>query len=147
VISPVEPVQPVEPVPAESDAARVARRYPPRRAPRWLWIPLAATLGALLVLWTVWAGWHGANPPVAAKVVGFRVVSDTQIDVQVTVQRADVTSRVSCQVKALAITYDTVGQLPFTWEPTGEELQTRWMTVRTFKKAVTAEMDYCRVVP
>lgn len=129
----------------EADAARIARRYPQQRFARRLWIPLAATLGAVLLVWTVWAGWHGANPAVAAQVVGFRVVSDTQIDVQVTVQRADVTSRVSCQVKALAISYDTVGQLPFVWEPTGEELQTQWVTVRTFKKAVTAEIDYCRL--
>nr|NLI51489.1 DUF4307 domain-containing protein [Propionibacterium sp.] len=132
---------------SEQDAARIARRYPRRRTPSWLWIPLAVTFGALLVWWTVWAGWHGANPPVAAKVVGFKVVSDTQIDVQVTVQRADPSSRVACQVKALAISYETVGQLPFTWEPTGAELQTQWVTVRTFKRAVTGEIDYCRVVP
>ncbi len=133
--------------PVESDAARIARRYPPRRVPRRLWVPLAAMGGALLALWTVWAGVYGANPAVAAHVAGFRVVSDTQIDVQVTVQRADVASRVTCQVKALAITYDTVGQLPFTWEPTGEPLQTQWVSVRTFKRAVTGEIDYCRIVP
>ena len=130
---------------AESDAARIARRYPKTGTPRWLWIPLAAALGTLLLLWTAWAGWDAANPPVAGKVVGFKVVSDTQIDVQVTVQRADVTDRVQCQVRAKAISYDTVGQLPFTWEPTGSELQTAWVSVRTFKPAVTATLDYCKV--
>ena len=65
--------------------------------------------------------------------------------VQVTVQRADVTDRVQCQVRAKAISYDTVGQLPFTWEPTGSELQTAWVSVRTFKPAVTATLDYCKV--
>ncbi len=132
--------------PIDADAERISRRYPRRGTPRWLWIPFAAALGALLLVWTVWAGWHGAHPDVAGKVVGFKVISDTQIDVQVTVQRADVASRVQCQVKAMAISYDTVGELPFTWEPTGEELQTQWVSVRTFKRAVSADLDYCRVV-
>ena len=48
-------------------------------------------------------------------------------------------------MKALAISYDTVGELPFTWEPTGEELQTGWVTIRTFKRAVTADLEWCRV--
>ncbi len=130
----------------ETDAARIARRYPPRRAPRWLWIPIAAILGGLLLGWTVWAGVHGATPPVAARIAGFKVISDTQIDVQVTVQRRDRASRVECQVKALAVSYDTVGQLPFTWEPNGEELQTDWVHVRTFKRATAADIDYCKVV-
>jgi len=131
---------------SDADAARIARRYPPSRTPRWLWIPVAAVAGALLLTWTVWSGWHHANPDAVAHVVSFKVVSDTQIDVQITVQRADVHSRVQCQVKAEAISYDTVGELPFTWEPNGEELQTQWVSVRTFKKAVTAELDYCKVV-
>lgn len=129
----------------ESDAERIALRYPKSRTPAWLWVPFAAAFGGLLILWTVWAGWHGAHPDVAAKVTSYKVVSDTQIDVQVTVQRADLASRVTCQVKAQAVSYDTVGQLPFTWDSNGAELQTEWVTVRTFKRAVTATIDYCRV--
>lgn len=132
---------------ASSDAERIARRYPVRRTPRWLWIPLAALLAALGGTWLVWAAWYGSHPAAIGHVAGFRIVSDSQIDVQVTVQRANVRDRVQCQVKATAVSYDTVGQLPFTWEPNGEELQTGWVSVRTFKPATTAEMDYCRVVP
>lgn len=129
----------------ESDAARIARRYPKRSTPRWLKFTVVAAFGAVLVTWSVWAGWKFANPDVAGQIAGYRVVSDTQIDAQVTVQRSDVNSRVQCQVKALAISYDTVGELPFTWEPTGEELQTGWVTIRTFKRAVTADLEWCRV--
>ena len=130
-----------------SDAERLARRYPPKRTPRWLWIPLAVVLGALLLLWIGWAGWRGAHPEVVGKVVGFKVVSDTRIDVQITVQRdpAHVARSVDCQVSAQAISYDTVGQLPFTWASDGQELQTDWVTVRTFKRAVSAKVDSCRV--
>ncbi len=129
----------------DADAARIARRYPSRRAPRLWWVSLAVLLSALLLLWTVWAGWHYANPAVSGKVIGFRVISDTQIDAQVTVQRANVNSTVTCQLKATAVSYDTVGELPFTWEPNGEELQTGWVSVRTFKRAVTAEVEWCRI--
>jgi len=130
-----------------TDAERLARRYPPKRTPRWLWIPLAAALGAVLLLWTGWAGWHAAHPDVAAQVVGFKVVSDTQIDVQVTVQRdhQHLDRAVDCEVSAQAISYDTVGQLPFTWASGGAELQTDWVSVRTFKRAVSAKVDYCRI--
>lgn len=131
---------------AETDAERIARRYPKDQPRRAWWIPVASGLGALLLVWTVWAGWDAAHPDVVAQVAGFKVISDTQIDVQVTVQRGDVNSRVACQVKALAISYDTVGQLPFTWEPNGKELQTQWVSVRTFKRAVTGDIDWCKVV-
>lgn len=130
----------------ETDAERIARRYPPSRTPRWLWIPVAVVFGAVLLTWTIWAGLHGANPDAVAHVAKFNVVSDTQIDVEVTVQRRDVRSRVECQVKAIAVSYDTVGQLPFTWEPNGQELQSDWVHVRTFKRATTADIDYCKVV-
>ena len=132
--------------PIDADAERISRRYPRRGTPRWLWIPLAAALGAVLLLWTGWAGWHAAHPDVAAQVVGFTVVSDTQIDALVTVQRTDVNSTVECTATALAVTYETVGQLPFTWQPTGKELQTEWVSIRTFKRPVTAQVGQCRVV-
>ncbi len=131
---------------ADADAARIARRYPPARTPRWLWLPVAIVAGSLLVVWTVWSGLHHANPPAVAHIVSFKVVSDTQIDALVTVQRTDVRSRVECQASSQAISYDTVGQLPFTWEPNGEELQTDWISVKTFKKPVTVQIDWCKVV-
>lgn len=106
---------------------------------------MAAALGAVLLVWAVWAGWRYANPDVVAKVVKFKVVSDTRIDAEVTVQRSDVTTRVTCQVSAQAISYDTVGQLPFTWESNGQELQTQWVTIKTFKTPVTAVVDWCKV--
>ena len=131
---------------SNSDADRIARRYPRSTAPRWLWIPIACVLGAVLLIWTIWAGVKGANPPVAARIVSFNVVSDTQIDALITVQRTDVNSTVECTATAQAVTYETVGQLPFTWQPTGKELQTEWVSIRTFKRPVTAQVGQCRIV-
>lgn len=129
-----------------TDSQRIARRYPAARTPKRLWIPAALGIGVPLLAWTIWAGVEGATPDVAAQVHSFKVVSDTRIDVNVTVQREDPNSTVSCTVAAQAVTYDTVGELPFTWTPTGQTLQTQWVSVKTFKEATSAQVKDCHVV-
>lgn len=129
-----------------TDAQRLERRYPAARTPKRLWIPAALSIGLPLLAWTIWAGVNGATPDVVAQVHSFKVVSDTQIDVNVTVQRDDPNTTVSCTVSAQAVTYDTVGERPFTWTPTGQSLQTQWVSVKTFKQATSAQVKDCRVV-
>ncbi len=131
-------------VPAsETDAERIARRYPPPRAPRWLWIPIAAVLGGVGSVWLIWSGVHGANPPVSGKVVAFEVVSDTETKVRFTVQRPKPEVPATCTVIVQAITYDTVGELPVAIPPGTEELTKFEVTVRTFKRATSASLQGC----
>ncbi len=125
-----------------SDADRIARRYPPRR--RGAWIPVAAVLAIIGIPWMVWAGLHAANPDVTGKVVAFDVVSDTRIDVTVTIQRPDPARAATCTVVTKAVTYDTVGELPFEVAPGTQELTTQVVSVRTFKRATSAELTDCR---
>ncbi|WP_157754778.1 DUF4307 domain-containing protein [Nigerium massiliense] len=127
----------------ETDAERIARRYPPRRGRRW-WVVAAVVLAAVLGSWLVWTATHHANPPVAGHVAAFDVVSDTQIDVTVTVQRTDPAQPARCEVTTQAVTYDTVGQLPFDVPPGTERLTTVKVSVNTFKRATTADVAYCR---
>lgn len=127
----------------ETDAARIARRYPPRRTPSWAWIPLAAALAAVGLSWLVWTAWIGANPPVSARISSFQVTSDTSVSAVVTVQRPDPTLRVRCTVVAKAVSYETVGQLPLELAASDTTLLDVPVTLRTFKRATTVDLDGC----
>lgn len=130
-------------VSTETDAARIARRYPPGRTPRWAWIPLAAVLAAIGLTWLLWSALIGANPPVSARISAYEVTSDTSVSAIVTVQRPDPTVPVRCTVVAKAVTYETVGQLPVEVAASDAELVDVPVTLRTFKRATTVDLDGC----
>lgn len=126
-------------------AARLARRYPPKRANRW-WIPLALLLAVAGVIWLVWAGGYGATGLVTARVDAFSVRSDTQIDVTVTVERPDPAKAAECLLYAQAVSYDRVGETRVHIEPGGSALTTLTIELRTFKRATSASIEACRTM-
>lgn len=127
----------------ETDAARIARRYPPRRTPRWAWIPLAVALAAIGLTWLVWSALIAANPAVSARISSFDVTSDTTVSAVLTVQRPDPAVRVRCTVIAKAVSYETVGQLPVEVAASDRGLVDVPVTLRTFKRATTVDLDGC----
>lgn len=131
----------------ESDAARIARRYPPRRTPRWAWIPLAVAVAVVGGVWLLWSALYGANPPVSARISSFHVTSDTTVDAVLTVQRPDPAVRARCTVVAKAVSYETVGQLLVQVEASDQGLQDIPVTLRTFKRATTVDLDGCVPLP
>ena len=124
-------------------AARLARRYPPARTPRWLWVAIAATLALVGGSWMIWSALHGANPAISAKIVSFEVTSDQTVDVRVTTQRPDPTRPAVCTVIVQAESYDTVGQYPIELGPGTEVLEDHPITVRTFKRGTSASIRSC----
>lgn len=131
---------------SESDAERLARRYPRPAVPRWAWIPLAAVLAVVGGAWLLWTALYGANPAVAGRVSSFDVVSDHQVNVTLTVQRPDPSVPAVCTVIAQAVSYETVGQLPVEVAPSGRELQDITVQVKTLKRATSASLEGCTVV-
>lgn len=123
--------------------ARLARRYPARRRRRW-WVPLAIVLGVAGVAWLVWAGGHGALEVVTARVDAFSVRSDTVIDVTVTIDRPDPTRGAECQVFAQAVSHERVGEVQTVLPPGGEGLTQVTVSVRTYLRATTADVESCR---
>ncbi len=86
---------------AVTDATdRLARRYPPSRVPRPVLVGLVAAGTALALGWLVWAALAHATPDVTAQVSAFEIVSDTAIEVTVTVQRDDPSRAATCRVIA-----------------------------------------------
>lgn len=127
-------------------AQRLARRYPPRRTPGWLWVALAAALATVGAGWLIWAATVGANPAVSARVSSFAVTSDNEIVVDLTVERPDPGVGVRCLVYAQAVSYDRVGELPVEVAPGGEPLTDVRVTIRTIKRATTAAVESCRAI-
>lgn len=117
------------------------QRYPERR--RRLWIPLAIVLAVLGVAWLAWAGSYGAGA-VTARVDAFRVLSDTRMEVTVTIDRPGVDQAAVCQLFAQAVTYERVAELPIRVEAGGTRLTTRTYTLNTIRRATAADVEKCR---
>jgi hypothetical protein len=121
--------------------SRVRQRYQERRPP--LWIALAIALALVGVGWLVWAGMYGATGTVTARVDAFRVLSDTQIEVTVTLDRPDPAAPAACQLFAQAVSYERVAELPISVEAGGSKLTTRTYVLNTLRRATTADVEDC----
>lgn len=128
-------------VPQPDAATRIVQRYP-KRARRW-WIPLAITLGGIGAGWLAWAGGHYATGTVTARVDAFEVISDSQINVRVSVDRPDPSRGAECLLYAKAVSYDRVGEQPVIIPAGGEGVSVVEIELRTFRRATTAVVDSC----
>lgn len=126
------------------DRERIARRYPRPRL-RLAWIPLACLAGAVLVVWTVWAGVHNSAEPMGVQLFGYNVVSDSRVDVTVEVHRSDPAVHGSCTLYAQSQDSQRVGETPLRIAPGHDEDVRVHASVKTFSKAVTAQLEDCQV--
>lgn len=127
-------------------AARLARRYPVRRTALRDWRLVAAAAALIGLGWLIWAASLGANPAVSARVDGFEVVSDAQIDLRITVERTDPAKAAECDLFAQAVSYERVGELVVPVPPADAQRLQLEVSIRTFKRATTADIEACRVV-
>ncbi len=126
-------------------AERLRRRYPRSRVPRPILTALLALAVAVAGWWLVTTAWQRANPPAVAEVSTFRVDSDTEIDVTLTVDRRDPSVTVSCRVIAQANDLQVVGER-FVGVPPSETRRTQLsVSLITLRRAVSAEVRGCAV--
>lgn len=128
----------------ETDAERIARRYPTRRSPLADWRLWGVLLGVIGLGWIGWVAVEGAVPPVSARVDAFRAISDTEIEVTVALEREDVSRGARCLVYVQAVSYERVGELELKVAPGGVHHTRRTVTVRTFKLGTSAAVEACR---
>ena len=93
-----------------SDAPSASVTLSPPRVPRPLLIALIAVSAVVGLVWLVWAALFHSTPAVAGQMSGFRVVSDTEIVVTLTVDRRDPAQPVTCRVLAQGADFDPVGE-------------------------------------
>lgn len=129
----------------ESDTERIRRRYPRPRAPLAALVALGLLL-AVLLGWVVWGAVRQANPPVSARIDTFRVVSDTQIDARLTVDRPDPAVPARCFLVVQAVTFERVGEKTVDVPADARQLTSLDVSVRTFKRATTISVESCVAV-
>ena len=122
-----------------------AGRYgPPPRAGRRPVVVVALVLTAALVLaWILWVVIESRSP-VHWTDVGFRIVSDQQVDVVYDVHK-DAGATVTCTLRALDQAKGTVGTADVVIGPTRADVTRRTDTVRTSALAVTGFVRTCVV--
>jgi hypothetical protein len=129
-----------------SDAAeRLRRRYPRSRVPRPLVIVAIGVGVAVALGWLVWAALFHSRPAVAAQVSAFTVVSDTAIDVTLTVDRRDPAQPVTCRVLAQAADFSPVGEQQVVVAASTARVVNQKLTLVTLRRAVTATVEGCIV--
>ncbi len=130
---------------SQDDAERIRRRYPRSWFSRPQGLVTLGLLAALLLGWVVWTGTHQAVPAVSGRVDSY-VVSPTQVDVTLSIQRADPGVAVECLLIAQAQNFERVGEVVVSLEPGTEEQVQQVVPVRTFRQAAAASLDGCSVV-
>ena len=133
-----------EPTTVDAAAAdRLARRYPPPLVPRRAKSVLVAVATAVALTWLVWAALLNATPAVSGDVAGFRVVSDTRIEVLMTVQREDPSVPATCRLLAQSTDFQPVAERSVPVEASPYEVVDVRVTLTTLRRATSATVRGC----
>lgn len=123
------------------DEARIKARYP-KRSPIDYVLGIGASVAVVAAIALVLVdGLDRANPPVAAMVRGFTVMSPSEAVAEVVVQRSDPSVQVECSLYAQAQSYERVAERTFTVGPGTEKLTTVEVGLKTTKEATTVTME------
>ena len=124
-------------------AERLRRRYPPPRVPRPALV-VAIGIGAAVALgWLIWAALFHSQPAVTARVSAYSVVSDTAIDVTLTVDRRDPAQPVTCRVLAQAADLSNVGEQQVAVGAATAQVVDLKLTLVTLRRATVATVQGC----
>lgn len=125
-----------------ADADRIARRYPRRRTSPAALIAIGMLILALVV-WVVWVAFSKASPAVTGRIDTFAVVSDTETQARITIDRPDPAVAARCLVFVQAVTYERVGEKYVDVPPGTERLTAVDISVRTFKRGTAITVESC----
>ena len=128
------------------DEARIAARYPRRSPADYLIAGIAglAVLGAIVLV--IVTGVVRANPPVAAMVRGFDVISPTKVTAELVIQRKDPATPVECESYAQATSYEKVAEQRVDIPAGTDTLTDVLVTLTTVKEATSVSIELCRTV-
>jgi hypothetical protein len=132
-------------MPAATPAEVLAERYGRAPAPerRRLLVVLGALLAVAGIGWVVWSGWSHSYQEVDGELRGYSVVSDTETEVSVLVDRRTGTA-VECEVYAQADDHSRVGELVLE-VPAGDPGQlVVTESITTQRRAVNGVLGTCR---
>ena len=134
-----------EPTTVDDTAAadRLARRYPPPRVPRRTKMALVAVATLVALTWLVWTALLHATPAVSGNVSGFRIVSDTTIEVTMTVQRGDPSVPATCRLLAQSTDFQPVAERSVPVAASPYEVVDAKVTLTTLRRATSVTVRGC----
>ncbi|HLT59542.1 MAG TPA: DUF4307 domain-containing protein [Microlunatus sp.] len=135
--------QPVSQPDAEA-AERIRNRYPRSRVPRPVVVALVGLLALVGLGWLVWAATVHSQPPVSGRLAAYRVVSDAETEVTLTVDRPDPSVPARCLVIAQAVDFERIGEVEVDVPPSSHRLVDLTLTIKTLRRATSASVDSCR---
>jgi hypothetical protein len=130
-------------VDAAAVAERLARRYPPPLVRRRTKVVLVVVATAVALAWLVWAALLHATPAVSGDVAGFRVVSDTSIEVTMTVQRDDPSQPATCRVLAQSTDFQPVAESSVPVAASAYKVVDVPVTLTTLRRATSVTVRSC----
>ncbi|MFT3832807.1 MAG: DUF4307 domain-containing protein [Micropruina sp.] len=125
-----------------ADRERIRRRYPPKRMSPVV-ITVVGVVIVALVGYVIWVAAHRANPPVTARIDTFAVVSDTEMQATLVVDRPDPAIAVKCFLIVQAVSYERVGERWIDVPSDTEQLTRVPVSLRTFKRGTSISVDSC----
>jgi len=139
-----QPMATGEPAAPVADAAvRLRLRYPPPRVPRPVVVAVVGVCVLAALGWLVWAAALHSRPAVAGQVAAYTVVSDSRIDVTMTVDRRDPSVPVSCLLVAQASDFERVAEQKIGVEARPERVVNVTVSLTTLRRATSASVKEC----
>ena len=129
--------------PGQAVAERLRRRYPGSRVPRPVVVVLVGIGVALAGTWLVVTAWQRARPPAVAEVSGFQVVSDTKVDITLSVERPNPAVVVTCRLIAQAQDLQLVGEQAVSLPASNQDQVDVVVSMVTLRRAVSATVRGC----
>lgn len=128
-----------------TEAERIRRRYPQPRIPRPVLVALVGIAVLIAGSWLIWVATVRSNPPVAANISAYTVLSDTRITATLTVERPDPARPVACRVMAQAPDFQPVAERVVPVRASEARLVNVEVEMVTLRRATTAVVRECWV--
>lgn len=94
--------------------------------------------------WLIWAATVHSQPAVTGHVSGYRVISATETEVTLTVDRPDPSMAASCLVYVQATNFERVGEIEVEVPSSQHELVDITVKIKTLREGTSASVDSCR---
>ncbi len=128
---------------AAAAAERLALRYPPPLVRRRTKVVLVAVATLVALSWLVWTALLHADPAVSGDVAGYQVVSDTSIEVTMTVQRSDPSRPATCSLLAQSTDFQPVAESVVAVEASTHQVVDVPVTLTTLRRATSVTVRSC----
>jgi hypothetical protein len=130
-------------VDAAAAAERLALRYPPPMVSRRTKIAITAVATLVALSWLVWTALLHADPTVSGDIAGYQVVSDTSIDVTMSVQRGDPSRPATCSLLAQSTDFQPVAESTVPVGASTHQVVDVHVTLTTLRRATSVTVRSC----